>query len=71
MFVDAPAAGPVSDEEVFSDNAAERAAADNDGVKFAPVSADRLPGTIECFLQRIAEETAHVVEREACRFWTE
>jgi hypothetical protein len=64
----AAAVGGVGDEEVFGDDRAEGAAADDDHVEGAVASADRLLRTVERFLQGVAEKAAHVVQCEGRGF---
>src|SRR3989442_15580150 len=67
-YENASAAGGVGDEEMFRHDGAKSAAADDDYVEVAPSSGNGLRGTIGRFLQRVAEEATHVVERERRRF---
>ena len=60
----AAAAGAVCNEQMLGDDAAKRAAADDDGVKGARSPADNLPRAVERLLQRVAEKTPHVVQCE-------
>jgi hypothetical protein len=53
---------------MFRDDAAKRAAADNDRVELALASADGLSRTVERFLQGVAQEPPHVVQRKGRRF---
>src|SRR5213078_4837929 len=60
----AAAPGCVCSEQVFRDDAAKRAAADNDCVELALATANGLTGTVEGFLQSVAQKPPHIVQGE-------
>jgi hypothetical protein len=64
----APAARRVRNEEMLCDYGSECPAADNDDIEAARSSRDALARAVERFLQRVAQEASHVVERKRCGF---
>ena len=64
----APAARRIRDKEMLRDDAAEGAAADDDGVETTGPAPDGLRRTVERLLQGVAEEAPHIVQRESGRF---
>jgi hypothetical protein len=64
----APAARRIRDEEMFRYDGPERTAADDDDIKPARSAPDTLTRAIACFLQGVAQEAPHVIEREGSRF---
>ena len=49
---------------MFRDDRAESSAADNDDIEIARLSGDGFGGAVERFLQSVAEEPPHIVQRE-------
>jgi hypothetical protein len=53
---------------VFCDDRTKRPAADNDDIEVTRSSRDRLVSAVARFLQRVAKEAPHIVEREGGEF---